>query len=165
MNPVHHQQALDILSHPHNYPGLPEHRQPAILRIWEYPSFAPYVSWAIFRSKKECAVRRITWAQSKTIAPQPVTYGAEAAIEESALNKLLNELAKIQLPPFLDVPTLGIDGASYGVEIGSFGASARLCWWNKLPQEWAALQQWHERAVQQFESLLPARTPDTRHST
>ncbi len=104
-------------------------------------------------------LRRVTWDQRINPGVGPVTFGSEVPIELFQLEPLVAQLKSIQLPPFIPVATVGIDGTSYGLELGSFRLSARLSWWETPPPEWAALQSWHAEAVTSFEALLPASTP------
>lgn len=153
-------KALRVLESPESYPGLTKRSfARTLLRLWRYPSFEPYSSWALIEASSQMFLRRVTWDKSK-ISVTPVTYGSEAPIEALAYEGLLSRLREIQLPPFIAVATLGIDGTSYGIEIGAFfGRSARLSWWETPPPEWAALGTWHSEAVEKFDGLLPARTP------
>ena len=152
------EKALRILESSASYPGLPQYRHSCVsLRIWEYPSFQPYSSWAIIEASKQMFLRRVTWHHIPSI--EPITFGSEVPIEPTQLEPLLAQLKSIQIPPFIRVPTVGIDGTTYGIEIRSFRVSARLSWWETPPAEWAALQSWHAQAVATFEALLPASTP------
>lgn len=152
------EKARRLLEAPGSYPGLAERPHAHVsLRIWRYPSFSPWSSWAIIEASKEMFVRRVTWDQS-LLSIEPVTYGSEAPIELSHLEPLLAELKNIELPPFMSVPTVGIDGTTYGIEIGVFRLSARLSWWETPPAEWAALHRWHAEAIARFDALLPEST-------
>jgi hypothetical protein len=152
--------ALALLEKPETYPGLAQRKHSLVLlRVFQYPSFQPCSSWAVVQVAKNLFLRRVTWDQRHPFTPEPVTYGAEVPLESSIFNALTTELRAIQLTPFVVVSTIGIDGTSYGVEVGGFGSSARLSWWETPPPNWAPLQQWHAHAVTQFEALLPASTP------
>jgi hypothetical protein len=155
-------KAMQMLEAPERYPGLAERPYArTLLRLWRYPSFEPYSSWALIETKSQVFLRRVTWDQTHVLG-MPVTFGSEAPIEAQApaYEELLARLRDIQLPPFIKVATCGIDGTSYGVEIGAFGLSARLSWWETPPPEWAALVSWHAETVEKFDGLLPASTPD-----
>lgn len=156
-----HERALAVLESPLSYPGLPEHWFPRVLlRVWRYPSFQPYASWALIATRKEeTFVRRITWHPYHPLNETPVTFGAEAAIEASAREPLLRALRAIRLPPFIPADRAGIDGTTCGVEFGNDMRSARLGWWETPPAEWADLARWHADAIAAFEALLPAHTP------
>jgi hypothetical protein len=155
-----YEKALRLLESPASYPGLAERARARVsLRIWRYPSFEPCSSWALVEASKSVFLRRVTWDQRHPLSTEPVTYGSEVPIKPHLYEPLLAQLRSIQLPPFIAVATLGIDGTSYGVEIGAFGLSARLSWWETPPREWAALHSWHADAVARFDALLPASTP------
>lgn len=154
------EKALRILESPASYPGLAKHSRAHVsLRVWQYPSFLPYSSWAIIEASKHLFLRRITWDQSQILSTGPVTFGSEVPIEPFHLEPLLAQLESIQIPPFISVATVGIDGTTYGIEVGSFRLSARVSWWETPPAEWAALHSWHAQAVAAFEAFLPASTP------
>jgi hypothetical protein len=153
------EKALRLLESPASYAGLAERPYAnVLLRIWRYPSFHPYSSRAIIEASKQMFLRRVTWDQSHTLSIEPVTFGSEVPVEVFHLEPLLAQLKSIRLPPFITVPTLGIDGTPYGIEVGSFTLSARLSWWETPPREWSELHTWHAQAIAGFEALLPAST-------
>ena len=153
-------KALQVLESPESYPSLTERPfARTLLRIWRYPSFEPYSSWALIQASSQMFLRRVTWGKSDVLAITPVTFGSEAPIEAPAYEGLLLRLREIQLPPFITVSRLGLDGISYGIETSAFGLSARLSWWETPPPQWAALETWHAEAVEKFDGLLPASTP------
>lgn len=152
-------KALKVLEAPESYPNLAVRPYThTLLRLWRYPSFEPYSSWALIEARSQVFLRRVTWDQSHVLGT-PVTFGSEVQIEAPAYEGLVSRLRDIQLPPFITVATGGIDGTSYGVEIGAFRYSARLSWWQTPPAEWAALESWHSDAIEKFDGLLPASTP------
>jgi hypothetical protein len=156
-------KAMQLLESPASYPGLAERPNARILvRLWRYPSFEPYSSWALIESKSQVFLRRVTWDKSQWLFTTPDTFGSEVLIEAPAYEGLLSRLREIQLPPFINLASLGIDGITYGIEINLFGLSTRLSWWNTPPPEWAALGTWHAEAIEKFDGLLPASTPDYR---
>ncbi len=81
-------------------------------------------------------------------------------MENAVFAALQQELQAIELPPFLTVSSIGIDGTLYGVEVGGHMRSARLAWWETPPKSWEPLQGWHGRTAALFDSMLPAATPD-----
>jgi hypothetical protein len=161
----HHDEAVRMLESPLGYPGLPDRSfARVLLRVWRYPSFQPYASWALIQARTEFFLRRITWDQRHPLADTPVTYGAEVEIDTSVHEPLLAGLRGIRLPPFIPASTVGIDGTTYGVEAGDYMRSARVAWWETPPAEWAGLGLWHAEAIARFEALLPASTPSVRRS-
>lgn len=64
-------------------------------------------------------------------------------LDKNVLDALQEKLRAIKLPAFIPVNTVGIDGVSNGLEVGSYMASARLSWWCNPPSEWVPLQSWH----------------------
>jgi hypothetical protein len=154
-------KASELLEHPEAYPGLVERKFARVrLRLWRYPSFEPLRSWAVLQAKKALFLRRIVWDQGRTEGLKPTTYGSEVPLEKPVLDMLLAELQAVELPPFLPVSSIGLDGTTYGVEAGSYMLSARLTWWEAPPKAWEPLRDWHMRTAALFDSLLPLATPD-----
>jgi hypothetical protein len=167
MNSVNHEKAaIHLLENPSDYPGLVTRDVMSVeIRIWVFHSFEPYRSWSVHRERKteKRFLRRVVWDQrQRVLTTEPRTFGAESPIETSVVLALKEELSSLRLPPFIPVNTTGLDGITYGVELGSFALSARLSWWCSPPDEWALLARWHAEAVKQFESLLPQTTPSIR---
>lgn len=159
----HHDQAVRMMESPLEYRGLPHHPLARVLlRVWRYPSFQPYASWALIQARKDVLVRRVTWDQRHPLADTPVTFGCEAVVETALHEALTSALRDIRLPPFVSATTAGIDGTTYGVDFGGYMRSARLSWWEQPPAEWAELGAWHEQAIARFDALLPASTPAAR---
>jgi len=152
-------QAHALLDHPETYPGLVQHRDARrLLRLWRYPSFEPYCSWAVIEARSGLFLRRVIWDQRRH-DPEPVTYGSEAVLRQEEYAAVLAELAAIKLAPFPTIRILGLDGTGYGVEQGDGFRSARLEWCDlHHPEDWAPLHQWHERTAARFDALLPARS-------
>ena len=155
----HFGQAHALLDHPETYPGLVQHRDARrLLRLWRYPSFEPYCSWAVIEARSGLCLRRVVWDQRRQ-DPEPVTYGSETVLRPEELAAVLAELAAIRLAPFPVMRILGLDGTGYGVEQGDRSGSARLEWWDlRHPEDWAPLHRWHERTAARFDALLPARS-------
>jgi hypothetical protein len=156
----YYERALALLESPAQYPALPKRERSFVqLRVWRYPSFHPCSSWAVVRAGKNLFLRRVTWDQRHPPTPDPVTYGSEISLDATAYEAVLASLREVQLPPFITVSTIGLDGTRFGVELGGFGPSARLSWWETPPPEWSQLREWHAQTVAQFDGLLPASTP------
>lgn len=159
-------KALDLLRRPESYPGLAAWREhDTRVSFVRLPSFQPYSVWTLQHRNKVCQVRRIEWdhvadKQAVDAVPEsaPTTYGADAQLPVSAVQELLDEMARISLPPFLPVATLGIDGVSFAIYFGDFWRSACLSWWGEPPGEWQPLARCYERAVALFERHLPLST-------
>ena len=160
MNHEQYLKGLQLLESPASYPSLGERPYArTLVRLWRYPSFEPYSSWALIEAKSQVFLRRVTWDKSQWLDFTPVTFGSEVLIEAPAYEGLLSRLREIQLPPFINFNRLGLDGVTYGIEISVFGLSARLSWWDTPPPEWAALGTWHAEAIEKFDGLLPTSTP------
>lgn len=159
MSAIQYERAMALLEAPERYPALARRKGTALLRVWVYPSFKPCAAWSIVQDGGSFFVRRVVWDQVRAVGLEPVTYGAESPVAEDSFRDLLAELRAMQLAPFAATSTVGIDGTSYGVEVGAFTPSGRLSWWGQPAAGWAPLQAWHTRAIERFESLLPASTP------
>ena len=58
-------KALQVLESPESYPSLTERPfARTLLRIWRYPSFEPYSSWALIQASSQVFLRRVTWDKS-----------------------------------------------------------------------------------------------------
>jgi len=123
------------------------------LRVWRYPSFKPQCSWAIVEAKDELFLRRVVRDPFRGF-----TYGSETPFDKSVYDKLSAELENIQIAPFESAEGIGLDGTSHGIERVSFRVSLRISWWESPPSGWAALQGWHQKATQIFDSALPMST-------
>lgn len=152
--------ARALLDRPEAYPGLVEHRNARqLLRLWRYPSFEPWCSWAVIKARSGLFLRRVVWDRlDRSGMPQPVTYGCEAPLQQEMVELVLGELAAVRLVPFPTASALGLDGTGYGVEQDIGLRSARLTWWDVHPEDWAPLHRWHERTAARFDALLPARS-------
>ena len=159
MSAIQYERALALLEAPEKYPGLAPRKGITLLRVWVYPSFEPCAAWSILQSGASYFVRRVVYDQTPTVDAQPITFGAESPVAEENFSGLLSELRSMQLSPFALASTVGIDGTSYGVEVGGFGKSGLMSWWGKPPTGWAPFQTWHACAIERLESLLP---PSTR---
>jgi hypothetical protein len=164
MSAIQYERALALLEAPATYPALAQRKSTTLLRVWAYPSFKPSASWSVIQEGKRFFIRRVVWDQVRTVDSEPVTYGAESPAEEESFRGLLSELRAMQFAPFALASTMGIDGTSYGVEVGGISPSGRMSWWGKPPTGWAPLQAWHARAIELFESLLPASTSELPRS-
>jgi hypothetical protein len=164
MSALQYTRAMALLEAPETYPTLAQRRSTTLLRVWVYPSFKPSASWSVIQEGRRFFIRRVVWDQVRTVDSEPVTYGAESPVEEESFRELLTELRAMQAAPFALASTMGIDGTSYGVEVGGIRPSGRMSWWGKPPIGWAALQAWHARAIERFEALLPASTSELPRS-
>jgi hypothetical protein len=167
---IQERKAIEILSAPESYGGLPNRKQSdRLVYLWEYPSFAPYVSWTIYRGDKDARfVRRLVWDRlgdaGKALA-SPSIFGYESAVPLADIDHLLNDLNEIVMPPFARDMTFGLDGVIRGVEFGSSLSTCRLQWWCDYPEAWKPLHQWYENCTEFFESSLPESTADIRNKS
>jgi hypothetical protein len=158
----HDQEAHQRLANPETYSGLLQRsRDQRKLMLWRYPTFEPYSSWSIFQVDHHYWVRRIEWNRSRRFPSDnvsPYTYGCEAVIANQSVNTLLSNLSELTFRPFQQPELAGRDGTIYGVEVGSDWLPCRLTWWQLPSDDWQPLADWFERAVSEFQSVLPAST-------
>ncbi|MEP0872976.1 hypothetical protein NDA01_24470 [Trichocoleus desertorum AS-A10] len=157
-------KAYHRVKNPEAYPGLVERRKDQRkLFLWRYPSFAPYSSWSIFQEENYYWIRRIEWNQRQRLPEHPddiFDYGCEALLANQVVNELLSTLGAIAFRPFQKTKfqkanLLILDGTAYGVEIENTWLSCRLEWRELPSDDWRPLMDWFERAVMEFEQVLP----------
>jgi hypothetical protein len=157
-------RAVSLLEHPESYPGLAIRERARVkLRVWRYPSFEPFASWAVLQASGSLFVRRVLWDQAQMQLPEPVTYGSEAPCEEAVFGELIAKLASIALPPFVVTGGIGLDGTRCGVAVEDNMSSFCANWWEEHPHEWAPLREWHAKAVAALERVLPSPTVGAQH--
>jgi hypothetical protein len=154
------EDARRLLKNPLDHPSLvkrPRASQKA--RLWRSPSFDPESSWTILADSDGWFVRRMAYAPRYEAGVRwPYTYGSEAPLPAKIATALLQDLYAIRLPPFVEIKTIGLDGARYGVETGAFWNHASLSWWGAAPEGWSPLRDWYGAAVRALESCLPSCT-------
>jgi hypothetical protein len=161
MNLQHRQESAErLLADPRSYPGLVSRSDAfIILRVWISPAFDPYCSWSVLMQKGKYFLRRVVWDQRKLeVTSEPATFAAEVALKEEDWKPLVTELEQIELPAFVPVNTIGIDGVTYGVEVGGFMTSASFRWWCDPPERWKGLSMWHRKAMHELQKQLPPST-------
>jgi len=147
-------EARYLLENPLDYPGLVTRpRSKVLLRVWRYPSFEPQCSWAIIEAEDELFLRRVIRGPSGT-------YGSETPFEKPAYDNLATDLGNIQVTPFEADESLGLDGTWYGIERVSSHITATIRWWGCPPSKWPALERWHQKSTEIFDSVLPMSTVD-----
>lgn len=111
-----------------------------------------YTSWTLFADR----VRRVIWDQrldSRPAVIAPTMYGAEALLASHVAAARIAELDALDLPPVVPPPaTLGIDGVTWLIE----RRGIRRAWWCDPPEAGRPAGAWLERAVDEFERVLPA---------
>jgi hypothetical protein len=71
------------------------------------------------------------------------------------VDSLIFSLSHILLRPFQQPELVGLDGVFSGLEVGNAWLSCRLSWWYLPTEDWQPLADWFERAVSEFELVLP----------
>jgi hypothetical protein len=131
------------------------HRYSLFLRLWRYPSFEPWISWAIFEPGRYADdanalhVRQITWDQQCDLgrfadpmewlrqgyrAP-PTLRVADTAVSSELLKPYQDELARACIPLFPREDFITLDGEERGVETYGFAVSARVVWRPGRPRD------------------------------
>jgi hypothetical protein len=143
------ERAQHALEHPYEVePHGDLHRYSLFLRLWRYPSFASWISWAIFEPGKYADdasalhVRQIRWDQGRDLgrfanpmewlrqgyrAP-PTIHVADTAVSRETLRPYLDELAHTRIPLLLRESSIVLDGEERGVETYSGVISTRINW-------------------------------------
>jgi hypothetical protein len=147
-------QGHQFLENSLGYPGLVDRARDRIrLRVWRYPSFEPHSSWSMIEAKSGLFLRRVIWEQRRDF-----TYGSETPFERPVYDKLCLDLENIEVTPFEAFEGIGLDGTRYGIERFSSFTSSKISWWESPPPGWTALQRWHQKAIEIFDSVLPMST-------
>lgn len=159
----HDVEALDLLSAPSHYEGLPELDDRQIeYQLVLLPSFEPYRTWTVYKASDGArTVRRIVWHRKDfqaTIAA-PTTYGADGLLSKKNGDALIFKLSTIKVPAFRMRDAVVLDGITYGIWMTTSLCRTELSWWCEPPEGWGKLGEWHNDAMQTFNALLPARTP------
>ncbi|MBE9029084.1 hypothetical protein IQ266_04825 [filamentous cyanobacterium LEGE 11480] len=154
------------LMSPEQYPGLVDRplSQRKIL-LWRSPTFSAAASWSVFQVGQSCWLRRLIWNKhaelvlSGLVNSEPDICGCDCLIDADPVNQLLIELAQLSLQPFpSDVDIGGRDGAQYSLLVGNHMQSCQFNFWDVcLPAGWKPLLAWSEKAIAQFEAVLPVR--------
>jgi hypothetical protein len=160
----HEVEAIDALSDPSMYEGLPRRDVRKIMyQVVLLPSFEPYRTWTVYSEDDGSSkIRRMTWDQRRDYRVEiggATTFGADGKLPESESKRLSEALAAIQVSPFSFPETLGIDGVTFGVRKRGFMHRAELYWWSIPPDGWEALAAWHGHAIDLLNSFLPEYTP------
>lgn len=152
--------ALGSLRAPEIYPALPPlRRDHVVLRLLRFEGLGAYTVWVVARSASNCVLRRLIWDRSRTYelgTVEPLMFGSDAEYGVLSLERHLEALQQMVLPPFIPAESIGTDGVNFGVEYGSIWRAARLYWWSEPPQQWRALGAWFDATVEDFDAVLPS---------
>lgn len=70
----------------------------------------------------------------------PTIEEFDAEVEAALVDDLCAKAATLKVPPFAGKSTLGLDGTSYQLALGSSPCAARFEWWHFPPEGWEPLQ-------------------------
>lgn len=160
-------RAIDLLSDPEAYPGLPEQDGNSFrLQVYVMPSFTPITSWTLFkRSDDEFLVRRVRWdfaADYRAPMGEPTTYGSDAILEALDIQTRISKLESISFPAFAEEECFGIDGTTFGIRRGRSGHRSEFCWWCRPPMGCELIAEWHQDFSSFIDQFLPAHTDTDR---
>lgn len=149
------------------YPGLPEVTDHSFhLQVHVMPSFTPIMSWTLFKhSDDQFLVRRVRWDFAIDYhAPiaEPTTYGADAWVSASEIQKRIRELESISFPAFAAEECLGLDGTTFGIRRGRNTNRSEFSWWSRPPAGCEPIADWHDDFRSFIDQFLPAHTDADR---
>jgi hypothetical protein len=137
------------------------------LRLWHYPSFAPYKSWSIHYNRRvdKYLLYRVSWDRDKDVDridkfteielaqadPTPSIQFQSTKIRREEIDKRLAELRRLTFPIFIENQLVGIDGDWFGIEMGDGFVSSRISWWSEGPPEWVEVISWYRGMMDFFE--------------
>ena len=156
------QKAIKLLKKPENYPNLVQRPEcDRKLLLYCFPSFKVFSSWALFETKGQYWLRRITWnstLQFPSRNAEPHIFGCEVCFDRNLAEELLSSLFSMSSNPVMQPHSLGIDGTVYGIEAEKHLFSCSLQWWCSPPENCSSLAMWYEKAIALFEQTLPDTT-------
>ena len=152
------ENALHLLSHPDE---LTENNDfELFLRLWQYPSCERHIAWAVYteknNKKEQLLIQKVIWnrpadtkkfsdpraAVTQKFHTKPRVSGKVKIVKAEIFEPFIEELLQLNLPPFVNENTTGIDGIRFGCEFRKFRAAASFSWWNAAPKEWQTLENW-----------------------
>jgi hypothetical protein len=151
--PEERNELVERARHALEHPGEVEppgglHRYSLFLRLWRYPAFEPWISWAIFEPGRYADdanalhVRQITWDQRRDLgrfadpmewlrqgyrAP-PTLNVADATVSPETLKPYLDELAHARIPVLPRESSIVLDGEERGAETYGGAITTRVVW-------------------------------------
>ena len=167
-------RAGQALEHPNEIePRGDLHRYRLYLRLWRYPAFEPWISWAIFEPGRYADdvesfhVRQITWNQqydlSRFAAPMewlrqgyrtpPTLDVADMKVSCETLKPYLDELARAHIPLLPSEGYITLDGEELGIETYGFSALACIVWRPGTARDTPAVVRSLERLMDLLQSI------------
>ncbi|MBX7173679.1 MAG: hypothetical protein K1X72_22105 [Pyrinomonadaceae bacterium] len=136
-----------------------------ILHLWISPTFTPEKHWIFYKPQSQInpqpkpLIKQVIWKKTEDFKRlneplvgikegfhlEPTFEIKLAEIELEKLIKIIVNLAKISLPPFIKDEILGLDGEHFGIETLGNYHNARVIWWSSFPKEWKELINWFEK--------------------
>ncbi len=149
-------RAYELLENPFEYPSMTERKVLfKSIRVWNYSSFDPFVSFMLANEKESFYARRVIWDQYKTVPSEnPQTYCAEVKVESSVFEELVESFSKVNVSPLIPGDLVGIDGVRSGVSVKDFLSESTFSWWSGSPKEWGAIRDWHKEYIVKLNGLF-----------
>ena len=152
------EEAAWVLEHAETYELLPKHpKLRAVARLWEYPTFTPWISWTVLTTHSGLFVRRLVWHKTQPSYGSLSLYGSEAMLPQGLWKQHLHDLSKLKIALAVG-DVLGLDGTVYGLELIGTLNTIRTAWWLEPPPGSEELGKWHSRVSEEFQQYLPAMT-------
>ena len=152
------EEAAWVLEHAETYEPLPKHpKLRAVARLWEYPTFTPWISWTVLTTHSGLFVRRLVWHKTQPSYGDLSLYGSEALLSPERWKLHLHDLGKLKIALAVE-DRIGLDGTVYGLELIGSRNTIRTTWWLEPPPGSEELAQWHTRVTKEFQQYLPAMT-------
>jgi hypothetical protein len=161
-------KAKQILENPRMLPEdfTAKHFTP-VLHVWIAQTFTPETHWVFCKPLPQLnpqpkpIVKEIIWEQQKDSSrlhnplvglkegfhTEPTIKLKKVEIEKDVLKNILDQLSKIQIPPFIEDEFLGRDGITFGVETLGIYQNAKIKWWSVYPDDWKYLAAWFEKTM------------------
>lgn len=158
-----HRQVVAQMADPANYPGLEMLGAWDVqLQIYVIPSFEAVTSWTLYaRHDGDYTVRRVYWPHYPFFKIRnliPSTFAADARLPRDDIDELLLRLSELDFPIFKESQLGGIDGVTFGLQLGKIRPGAEFAWWSRIPADAQEIATIYLQLVQVFESSLPAHT-------
>ena len=135
------------------------------LHLWISPTFTPEKHWVFYQPQPHInpqptpIVQQIIWQKDADFQrlnnpliglqngfhSEPTLEIKTIEIENEKFQKLLTQLSKVYLPPFIQPEMNGRDGEVCGVETLDYFYSGRITWWSEHPKVWQDLANWFEK--------------------
>jgi hypothetical protein len=167
----------DLAQRALEHPDLLEPRAShQVLRLWRDPAFGNPTTWAVYELQAgasssrsshlspQLVLRAVTWDRRHDLerfadplqgiregfSAPPTMHLRDGQIARKPVDSWLEEVRQMSIPVLGVVPSKGLDGEFWGIEVDQPFLLVRLQWWEEGPTEWAPFTQ----AVVRLQQLL-----------